>query len=477
MRVFLIFFCFIYCSAAMAASHWYSDPNLQRTLDKTTHSKQYSGNQVKLLINGIQSYAARARNLHHADVIMVKTYEIFPDKTGGHFVAQLLERAAHGARIFVQYDVTGTTSGFNELMSIWQGRRDLVPSFLKPLQNEYPNNIFLIPVNAPAHFYQAIYGLQIPIDHSKYLITWQTKPHMGSVDLIMGGMNIADKYALGGVTGGYRDTDVEVRGPVVQAVVDTFINNLEAHYEHDNNIVFKQRYHEHARLALKQLKLIQKRMLAAKEISFPYFYAGASARFVENPPHQLGDVKGRNILHLLTGVLNAVPSNRTVSLAGSQFSPPTALWHSLRQNARRGLHFNMLLNAPDSSNFQLSFIAKGARCLYKDLPMSKFKIYDWHENRALRLTSNHQKVWNFGSELEDPFIVGSANLDRHSLLYDNEGVLIVQSPLLKSQMNDMIAHDITQENVRQVDLKRLRQESWLAQAQSCAINDALHPIL
>jgi phosphatidylserine/phosphatidylglycerophosphate/cardiolipin synthase-like enzyme len=81
-------------------------------------------------------------------------------------------------------------------------------------------------------------GILPRFDHEKYWITLNPLPD-GDRELrvILGGLNIASEYAYGGtpqrdaITGrrGWRDTDIELRGPITNDVVSRYLDLIEIH--------------------------------------------------------------------------------------------------------------------------------------------------------------------------------------------------------------------------------------------------------
>ncbi len=191
---------------------------LDPQVDAATGTCNHGGNSVMPLFNGQQAWAPRLHHLADAALILVKTYEFLDDHAGRDMVRRLRDRARAGAYVVIQYDFKGTMQFPTYLV------RKTPPQVLWPLRGE--PRVVLVPCHTP----HGLKNIATPCDHKKYFITF--KP-AGPATLLMGGLNIGDRYCFGGVpwrgkdvVHGYRDTDVLAQGPVVQDAVADFMNDL-----------------------------------------------------------------------------------------------------------------------------------------------------------------------------------------------------------------------------------------------------------
>ena len=239
----------------------FADQRLQRDLDTRTGSRLREGNSTELLVNGRSSFARRIANATGADLILVKTFIFADDEIGRRLAALLAERARAGALVIVQYDVKGSAGGapLRELASngdlerplgerdIMRGLRDagviVVPTNppTRALQlQEWRDNIVRLFRDPHAALERAAGSLAIlnHSDHEKYWLTGRVGPD-GQVSLraIVGGMNVASEYAYGGTNlidklsrrRGWRDTDVELVGPVLPDLINRFFDVMAHH--------------------------------------------------------------------------------------------------------------------------------------------------------------------------------------------------------------------------------------------------------
>jgi len=320
--------------------HWFREKNFQKLLDEQTHSVARSGNQIKLLINGAHAFEQRIKNIQNADVIFIKTFEFWNDKSGSAILKLLTKKARNGAKVFIQFDVKGTTGPIasTSMNDIKQGRSSPIPDYLQKFVEESRGNGFVIPTNMPNSLINSnIYVLK---DHEKTFITWEYKNRPASVKVIMGGMNTGDMYLLGGEKnskGGcetvdfyqsegfsgpdvlpMRDTDVEIIGSVTQDVLRRFI--LAAEFQLNNpSDIFKRDFMPHIKEAILEMKLIEKNMHYNSAIAFPTDIGSAFLRFIYKNTNQYGSKDVLNVHNFFQLALQSVPSRTTVQIAAGFF--------------------------------------------------------------------------------------------------------------------------------------------------------------
>jgi phosphatidylserine/phosphatidylglycerophosphate/cardiolipin synthase-like enzyme len=238
----------------------FDSTQLNQRLDRRTHSVRRESNAAELLVNGVESWAKRVENARDADLILVKTF-IYSDDEAGQAVSSLLRaRARAGATVIVQYDIKGSLRGVGEMVSSYDASASDRFFRDKPiLADMVDDGVIVVPTNVPKRGREARrferartrldpdasrVGLLTRVtgardfgnfDHEKYWITGH-REEGGGVRLaaIMGGMNIASEYAYGGTTNvdakteryGWRDTDIELRGPVTLDILAPEVGQL-----------------------------------------------------------------------------------------------------------------------------------------------------------------------------------------------------------------------------------------------------------
>lgn len=451
-------------SNASAEKGWFNDRAFQRKLDRHTKSRAYRGNEVKLLVNGVNSYSQRYKNIAQADVVLLKTYNFRDDATGRKMVRSLEQRLAQGKQVFVQFDVKGATKSPLALFKMWRAKASPIPPTLQRLVDR---GAVVIPTNTPEKLKDCnpIWGK----DHEKYLITWRQG---GPVNVIMGGMNVGDEWAKGGDRSakvpalhgkhGLRDTDVQVQGPVTKAIVKEFLADA-LHHGGQYRKVFSQRK------AIPKVKRLVERLgtglteleqaVAQLDRDAPKAYAeraaDASCRFVANRP--LRGESGQHIENLFSLMLRRAPE---VTLSNAFFLPTKRLLDDIKAMPQRGASAKMLLNGTDAAEKGFRLVAKRARKDYRFLlegtgALNSPKIFEWHGDASRGVSSIHHKVWAFGEAALDPYVIGSSNLDYHSLRRNSEGVLVIQDAKTRREMDQALRGDFAAPGVERIRKEQL----------------------
>lgn len=174
---------------------------LEKLVEVFTPLPFTTGNEVKLLIDGEQTYGEMLRAIAEAqDYILLQSYMINNDRVGNEFKQALIAKAKQGVKVNLLYDKIGS--------------RKLSSNYLKSLRNHG------IKVNGFGSNRRKGNRFQINFrNHRKILIV------DGQV-AFMGGLNIGDEY-LGKNPrfGSWRDTHLEIRGPAVQCLQSVFLRD------------------------------------------------------------------------------------------------------------------------------------------------------------------------------------------------------------------------------------------------------------
>jgi cardiolipin synthase len=226
--------------------------------------------------------------------------------------------------------------------------------------------------------------------------------HLMSVDgrvAFLGGYNIGSLYAAG-----WRDTHVEVRGRGAREVENDFVDFWNAHRTSD----------------LPKLE-------PAGERSWD-----PSAVFHRNDPYL-------RIFPIRAMYLEAIDrANDHIYLTHAYFIPDRAMRAGLADAARRGVHVQVLL--PEHSN-HVTADWLGRRHFY-ELLSAGVRIFRYRYIMIHSKTATIDGVWS---------TVGSANIDRYSLLGNYEINLEVYSERFAAQMERMFELDKT--NARELTLE------------------------
>ncbi len=447
------------------------DPALEQRLDRATDAVERPGHAVTLLENGEQAFRARFENAERADLILVKSYIFSDDEVGREVVALLEHKARAGATVVVQYDIKGSSAGLDE---IWEGLQlgdggELLAH--KPLLAGLEQaGVHLVATNVPrsigglASWERArLAGLEADpgllarvlalrgfahFDHEKYWITGHTLDD-GALELraILGGMNLASEYAYGGTDkvdetsgrDGWRDTDVEVRGPVTTDILE--------------------RYEQ--LIALNVGAVPGDLDLAAWHAPQPEV-GTARARFVWNQP-SLGN--RRRIERAYRTLIHATPEDGVIRLENAYFTPGRSLRWPLQRALSRDRRLAVLTNSAESTDVEI--VSQASRAAYAQLLRTDphAALYEWQPSPGL--STLHSKIASFGAC--GPAIVGSANLDGQSSERNSESVLIVSDPAFRRDFDRMYERDISPTHAHRVTKDQVKRMGLLARIKNRTI--------
>ncbi|MCK6519810.1 phosphatidylserine/phosphatidylglycerophosphate/cardiolipin synthase family protein [Myxococcota bacterium] len=430
-------------------------PRLTRRLDLLTGSVEREGNRAELLVDGVNAFARRYENSADAELIFVKTF-IFYDDEAGRAVARLLsERARAGVEVWFQYDQKGSIRGPQDVQSMLASADDERLLGEPPLVREMREAGVHVLASNPVRRAKGIVrwgefvdawtaerDREPPVrilprfDHEKYWITLNPGPD-GDRELrvILGGLNIASEYAYGGTsqkdaeTGrqGWRDTDIELRGPVTNDVVSRYLDLIEIH--------------SGARLPPGERGRLNPTQGVKGE---------AKARFVWNHPI-LGNK--RNIERLYNELIDATPEGAPIRIATAYFAPGRRIARPLYRAAREDHPLTIITNSTESVD--MWFVTSASRHEYRRLTRINpdLGLYEWLPQPEQGWFTLHSKQASFGSC--GPVIVGSANLDAQSSEHNSESVVTVRDAQLRADFDQMFAADLAEGRVSRVDAAAL----------------------
>ena len=367
------------------------------------------GNKVTLLQDGAATYPAMFAAIRKArDHINLESYIIDDDEIGRQFADLLLEQQARGVQVNVIYDSVG---GLNTPKAFYKRLTDggievLEFNPINPLKAKTP---WLINNR----------------DHRKLLV-------VDGRTAFIGGINISSVYASGSVVRGtgktagntvaWRDTQVQIEGPVVGELQKLFLGTWE-----------KQRG----------------KPLAPKAY-FPALKAQGNeiVRAIGSTPD---DPYSLIYLTLISAIGNA---EKQVYLTNAYFVPDPQLLKSLSDAAGRGVDVKLIL--PSHSDSEIVFHA--GRSHYSTLLNAGVKIYERTGQLLHSKTAVIDGVWS---------TVGSTNLDWRSFLDNDEINAVILGREFAQRMQVMFAADLTGSEA--IDLESwerrsfsLRFKEWMA---------------
>ena len=356
-----------------------------------------TGNKAVLLEDGAQAYPAMLAAIHRArHSINMATYTFDDSKTGRMFADALAERRRAGV------DVRIICDGY--------GSMNTSPEFFKDLEAKGIRVERFNPVN-PSELLKKGPGI-IERDHRKLLVV------DGRI-AFLGGINISSVYGTGSSSGEmhkatfderpWRDTQVELEGPVVAELQRLFVESW-ARQTHgpmlDGPAYFPKLKPEGP--------LVVRAITSAPDSEFNPLY--------------------------VTLVSAITASESQVHITMAYFVPDPQLLQALEDAARRGVDVKIVL--PARTDGWVVFNA--GRSFYEDLLKAGVKIYERKARVLHAKTAVIDGVWS---------TVGSSNMDWRSLMSNDELNVVILGTDFADRMNAMFDHDIA-------DSVEITAEKW-----------------
>lgn len=339
------------------------------------------GNAVRVLVNGPPTYEAMFRAIEGArDHINIESYIIDGEGPGKALADLLLAKRREGVRINVLFDSFGSLSTDRVYFDMLRDAGIAVWEFnpLRPLRNL---------LNRAFHLR----------DHRKLLIV------DGRIAFI-GGVNISSVYSPGlskpdekEEATQWRDTHLEIRGPVVKTLQRLFLDHWRS---------------QSGRPAQRALYFPTLQPCGGQRIGVAACDAGRR----RNPFYRS-----------LVSAIDAAEERILVTVA--YFVPPRRIVRALVRAARRGVEVRLML--PGFSDVWASLHA--GRSLYGRLLHAGVKIYELHDAFLHAKTTVIDGVWA---------TVGSSNMDWRSYLHNAEANVIVLDTGLAREMEDLFWQDV-----------------------------------
>ncbi len=361
---------------------------LRRQLAVLTQSGDvdlYRGNQARLLVDGPATFAAMKAAMGKAKRrILLESYIVEDQGVAAEIAALLRSKAAEGVRVAMLYDAVGSIGTPEE--------------FFRGLAGDGIATCAFNPVNPVRR--PGIWGISHR-DHRKILVV---DDEVG----FAGGINISRVYGSGSASrrkaraadalaDGWRDTQIELRGPAAPALAR----------------LFEQTWREQ-----------QCRGELGREAP-PAVRREPGERIVKLIASDPRD-QGNRIYAALLGAVQA--SRRSVHLTMAYFAPGEEFVQALADAARRGVAVEMVL--PGRSDFAL--ILHAGRSYYTQLLEAGVKLYEMEYAMMHAKTAVIDGVFS---------TVGSSNLDWRSLVSNNEVNAIVLGEDFGAQLEAVFQKD------------------------------------
>jgi len=356
-----------------------------------------AGNAAILLEDGPATYAAMLQAIRTArDHINMETYILEADEIGEKFSTALIEKQRQGVQVNLIHDSVGTLGTPKEFFE------RLKQAGIKVLEFNPVN-----PVNAKA-------GWDVnQRDHRKILI-------VDGQTAFLGGINISGVYSTGSGSAGssigsgkakdrpWRDTDLQLTGPVVADLQKMFIETWESQ---KGEPLAKRNYFP--KIAPKGKEVVRA-IASAPEEPFSPIYAT---------------------------FLSAINSAETeILLTNAYFVPDPQLMDALIGAVARGVDVKMVL--PSATDSWLVFHA--GRAHYERLLRGGLKLYEREDVLLHSKTALIDGVWS---------TIGSTNLDWRSFLHNQEVNAVIIGQDFGDRMRASFERDLAAS-------KQIKLEEW-----------------
>jgi cardiolipin synthase len=342
-------------------------------LDELAEMPFTSHNEARLLINGSEAFPAMFAGMETAkDYIIVQFYIIHDDRVGRQLKEILMRKAREGVRVYMLFDEIGSY----QLPRAY--RRELAEC------------------GAIALPFRTSRGLR-----NRFQINFRNHRKIVIVDgrvAYVGGLNVGDEY-LGRHPkfGPWRDTHVEVKGPVVEAIQFNF---LEDWY-----------------WATGDLPELDWTPLPAPE-------GNEIALCLGSDPSDMIETCGLFFMHAINS------AKKRLWIASPYFVPDTALIYALQLAALRGVDVRIML--PQKPDHKMVYLA--AFSYIAEAEPSGVKFYRYQPGFM------HHKVILVDDDLA---AIGTANFDNRSIRLNFELMIVFASRSFVSKVAQMLEDDFS----------------------------------
>ena len=370
-----------------------------------TRSKVLPCNRVKMLVNGRTSFHYRFENAKRAQYsLYVQTLLFQDDETGNKLTDIMIDRAQNGVDVRLILD---DFFSFNKKGGVIQRLKN---GGVKVLIN---NPILKNVVKANFRSHQKLFIIDEKV-------------------AIVGGMNIGDEYAKGEIEQyGWRDTDVEVRGPIVREILKLFESNWEELTLDKWNETGEAKYKK-AKTEVNTfggLKDVSKLIPGPIPVCFdtPPVFDNVNARFVTTEPIE---DKDDNVLDLFIIYLDR--AKHEVIFESAYFIPTDRLTQAIERASARGVKVKIITNSIESNNHPSGGWA--GRYSYESILNAGAEIYEWRGAQTV-----HSKV-----SLFDDFAVtlGAYNMNSRSHACDSEDIISFEDFRVARGFKTMLYKDL-----------------------------------
>lgn len=348
--------------------------------------QSHADNEFRWLSTGRQAFELAILAIDEAvRTIELEIYIFASDGPGRAFLEAMTRAAGRGVRVRVLVDSFGSIT--------------LSDTFWRPLRDAGGEVRWFNP------FWLGRYSIR---DHRKLLVCDRA---VGFV----GGFNISSVYDGDGVTQGWRDLGLELRGPAVEML----------------GVAFESSW---ANAELRHPRIPQLRR-ARSRASIQTFQCDL---LLSGP--------GRNTNFIQRQLLNDLRRAQSVDIMVAYFLPTLRLRHAITKVARRGGRVRMIF----AGKSDVPMSRDAARSFYRRLLRAEVEIWEYQPQIL------HAKIL----VIDNVVYVGSSNLDTRSLQINYELMLRVKDEKLAAEARQIIAKDLRHSSQITRDDWRAQQSIW-----------------
>ncbi len=367
------------------------------SLMQSMHSQPLvADNSARLLVDGAATYRAMFDAIAAAeDHVNLETYIFDEEGVGEALGTLLLKKKAQGVTVNLMYDSVGSLATDQD--------------FFQQLQQRGINVCEFNPVNP-------LRGRMFALNHRDHRKILIVDGRIG----FTGGINISSVYSRSSAirkkrsknAAPWRDSHIELRGPVVRDFQKLFIDSWR---------------HQHCPA------LGEKNYFPAAQKQ-----GDTLARVIGSSPR---DAINLIYVELLSALMHA---ERSIHMTMAYFIPDAQTVDALKQAAGRGVEVRLVL--PSFSDYALTFHA--GRSFYTELLEAGVQIHERNGALLHAKTVVVDGVWS---------TVGSTNIDFRSFLYNDEVNVVILGKTFAQQMEQLFDADLAA--AKPIDLNAWRQRS------------------
>lgn len=313
--------------------------------------------------------------------IHLQSFIYMDDIIGTRIRDILVEKAANGVEVRLIYDSFGS----------FKAKR----RFFKEMRNAGVEVLEFSPVRIFKPTHKINYR-----NHRKILVV------DGRVGYI-GGINIADRYYDGGIYEEWRDTQIRVEGEAVFPMQSSFL--LDRYFTINRHLTRRRKYY--ADIDIENIY----RHKAATDIYSQFLTSG--------PDSDWSSIKG-SYFSMITG------ASRRICINTPYFTPSESLIKAIRTASLGGVEVNLMMPARSDS----TLIHYCSMSYIKELLRAGVNVY------LFKCGFIHSKSITVDGQI---CMVGSANMDNRSMLYDFEVMSVIYNPQCAAILEEQFDKDIS----------------------------------